>query len=89
MKVIGTTDKGYIVDINNDEMANILGLYSHFNYSREDGIKAPRVGDSINIEALYKKTLAAETIKDKLGNLKELISKLTTIAEKIEAIEED
>ena len=49
MKVIGENKDGYIITATKDEIANLQGLYSHYN----DDFRV-NVGEDINIKPFYK-----------------------------------
>jgi hypothetical protein len=53
MKIIGKNADGWIVDISEDELANLTGYYSH--YSNVDGYKKPAIGDIVQVSKMYHK----------------------------------
>ncbi len=53
MKIIGESDKGFIISATKSEIANLTGFYSEYNY--EKGKDRPKVGDSIEVHAMYKR----------------------------------
>jgi len=57
MKVIGTTDKGFIVRMSNDEMARLAGVGTYYGYNESK----PDVNAIVPVAELY--TKARETIE--------------------------
>lgn len=75
MKIIGTTESGYILESSADEVANLIGYYSKYS----TGLSRPAVGETIRVHEMYtylrNLTMAAkemENITKKLQNAAEL-----------------
>lgn len=80
MKVIATTQEGYILEAGRDEVANLMGMYSSYS----DGFRIPSIGDDINIEGLYEKYRAAERIRNEKASLDGIINMLQRAAADVE-----
>ena len=80
MKIIGTRSKGYIVDVSEDELANIMGYRDRYKFNGA----YPRVGDDVKIEPVYKKFDQMRRNQKQLINLSK---SLHTIAELVEPFE--
>ena len=52
MKVIGYTEKGYMLDATKEEIANLIGFYS--TYGEEFRKKSIGIGSEINVSGMYK-----------------------------------
>ena len=52
MKVVGYTEKGYMLDATKEEIANLIGFYS--TYGEEFRNKSIRIGSEINVSGMYK-----------------------------------
>lgn len=77
MKVIGENKEGYIITATKDEIANLQGLYSHYN----EKFKV-NVGDDINIQAFYEMGSEAKLLHIHSERMKEAvkcINKATSI----------
>lgn len=51
MKVIGYTEKGYMLDASKEEIANLIGFYS--TYSEEYRKKSIGIGSEINVSGMF------------------------------------
>ena len=56
MKVIGKTENGYLIDAKRDELANLQGMYSHY----DDNFRL-NIGDEINIQPFF--NMAEEAVR--------------------------
>lgn len=54
MKIIGKTGNGYIIDASNDELANLLGYYSHYSFGGGNERMTPKIGDEVNVAQMFK-----------------------------------
>ena len=52
MKVIGYTEKGYMLDATKEEIANLIGFYG--TYGEEYKKKSIGIGSEINVSGMYK-----------------------------------
>ena len=52
MKVIGYTEKGYMLDATKEEIANLIGFYS--TYGEEFKKKSLGIGSEIDVSGMYK-----------------------------------
>lgn len=64
MKVIGESENGYIITATKDEIANLQGLYSHYN----DKFNVD-VGDELNIKSFYDMAKEANSIRSRRDEL--------------------
>lgn len=86
MKIIGVTEKGYIIDANADEIANLTGYYSEYSEKFNKKLKA---GDEIKVDEMYKqlyhlskkRTELAQTVKT-LRNLADLLEPVCPVIER-------
>ena len=51
MKIIGKTQKGYILDASEDEVANLIGYYGEYSLREQCG--KLNIGDEIQISRMY------------------------------------
>ncbi len=51
MKIIGRGDDSFIIEARRNEVANLIGYY----WAGEKGCPMPKIGDEINISAMYEK----------------------------------
>ena len=81
MKVIGYTEKGYMLDATKEEIANLIGFYS--TYGEEFRKKAIGIGSEINISGMYKQLYGLagsyENIEKAKENLKQCIELLDIV----------
>lgn len=74
MKIIGTTDNGYIIEINKTEAANMAGAYSSFS----DECKDWKIGSVISIGRIYGDAKEAVDLMSGLKSSIEALNKQTT-----------
>ena len=81
MKIIGYTEKGYMLDATKEEIANLIGFYS--TYGEEYRKKSIEIGSEINVSGMYKQLygLAGKynDIKRAKDNLKQCIELLDIV----------
>ncbi len=65
MKVIGRTENGYLIDAKQDELANLQGMYSHY----DDNFRLS-IGDEINIKPFYDMAKEAVRLKNRSDELR-------------------
>ena len=88
MKIIGTHENGYIIDMSKTEMSNLIGYYSE--YSEEFRGMKLKSGDEINVDKMYrqlytlshKKQELAQTVMA-LRNMADLLEPVTPIIENV------
>ena len=61
MKIIGTTQDGYLIDAKQDELANLQGMYSHYDKNFRLNI-----GDEINIKPFYDMAKEAVCLRNRI-----------------------
>lgn len=81
MKVIGTHEGGYIVDVNKDEMANLVGYYSE--YSNEFQKQKIKAGDEIMIHKMFHQLY---TLANKKQELTQTVAALRNMADLLEPV---
>ena len=74
MKIIGETKSGYIVSLENDEVAQLSGYSSKFS----NGYTKPTIGSDISISTLIKRIEAVENLHDSLIALKDRLTTVNT-----------
>lgn len=79
MKIIGQTDRTYIIEASKDEIANLIGYY----YTGSDGCPHLKPGDQIQVSAMYSKLSA---LKNNRWQLNSAISYLEGIAKSLELL---
>lgn len=81
MKIIGYTEKGYLLDATKEEIANLIGFYS--TYSEEFVKKFLGIGSEINVSGMYKQlyelTGKHDYIERAKDNLKQCIELLDIV----------
>lgn len=81
MKVIGYTEKGYMLDATNEEIANLIGFYG--TYVQEYKKKSIRIGSEINVSGMYNQlyglAMSSEDIIRAKDNLKRCIELLDIV----------
>ncbi len=54
MKIIGKTERGYIIDISGDELANLAGYYAESQSPSAGYNRGPyNVGDTVTVHKMY------------------------------------
>ncbi len=88
-KIIGTVKNGFILEIGQDELAQLLGYYSPSSYDgkydKGCARKDPEIGDAINIAAMYshlRELTSAST------EIRQLAAKLRASADLIDTLPE-
>ena len=84
MKVIATTERGFILEAHKDEVANLIG----FHYASQDGIKMPKIGDNIEVAAMYQRLYRLEANKNALKDTAERIRGVADLLEAVNPIVE-
>lgn len=86
MKIIATTEKGYIIEASKEDIANLTGYYS--SYSK--GYTEPIIGDEIAIHKMFEQLYTLEKKKQDLSqtvrtlrNLADLLEPACPIIEKV------
>ena len=86
MKIIGYTEKGYMLDATKEEIANLIGFYS--TYSEEYRKSSIGIGSEINVSGMYKQLYrlaeSYEDIERAKDNLKRCIELLDIVNPLIE-----
>lgn len=81
MKIIGRTEKGYILDATKEEVANLIGFYSA--YEKDFRKKSIGIGSEINISGMYKQlyglAVKHDDIEKAKDNLKRCIELLDIV----------
>ena len=81
MKVIGYTEKGYMLDATKEEIANLIGFYGTYveGYKK----KSIGIGSEINVSGMYKQLYGLagsyEDIERAKDNLKQCIELLDMV----------
>ena len=65
MKVIGKTEDGYLINAKQDELANLQGMYSHY----DDNFRL-NIGDEINIKPFYDMAKEAVRLRNRSDELR-------------------
>jgi hypothetical protein len=52
MKIIAKTERGYIIETSGDELANLIGYYSHYSFDRPN--PAPEIGNEVQIAKMFR-----------------------------------
>ena len=79
MKIIGKTERGFILESSEDEVANLIGHYSA--YTNVDGCPKLNMGDIICVHSMYKQLY---DIKHKAGELSKISKTLRQVADLVE-----
>ena len=74
MKIIGETNKGFILEASKDEVASLKGFYS----SSTDGFRI-KIDEDIQIESIYKRYKALEDLIKSNRFKSDLIEKVKII----------
>ena len=86
MKVVGYTEKGYMLDATKEEIANLIGFYGA--YGEEYKKKSIGIGSEINVSGMYKQLYrlagSYEDIERAKYNLKRCIELLDIVNPLIE-----
>lgn len=81
MKVIGYTEKGYMLDASKEEIANLIGFYAP--YGEEFRKKSIGIGSEIKVSGMYKQlyglAVSYENIERAKENLKRCIELLDIV----------
>ena len=81
MKVIGYTEKGYMLDASKEEIANLIGFYS--TYGEDFKKEFIGIGSEINVSGVYKQLYGLagkyEDIERAKDNLKRCIELLDIV----------
>lgn len=78
MKILGQTKNGFIVEVYNDEMANIRG----YGWYGSDGYKKPEVGqEKVEVSEIWRQL---ETLRESKKKLSGLAKQLRAYADLIE-----
>jgi len=78
MKIIGKTENGYIIEASKDDVANLIGYYSH--YSKEVNIS---VGDEIQVSKMYQQLHDLERSQPEM---RKVVSTLRGMADLLEPV---
>lgn len=81
MKIIGTHESGYIIDVPKDEMANLVGYYSHYD-EKFRGVEL-RAGDEVEISNMYRQLY---TLSNKKQELTQTVKALRNMADLLEPV---
>lgn len=57
MRIIGKTEKGFLLEATEDEVANLLGYYGSYSLPKREyyhSCEKLRIGDEVNIAAMFK-----------------------------------
>ena len=87
MKIIGETENGFILEASKDEVANLKGFYSDYNLSKNNKELESKIGGIIEIEPIYNRYRAFESIikstdfSKALDRLKDTVAVLTPVQE--------
>ena len=79
MKIIGTTENGFIIDADTNEIAKLVGYHSKYT----DSFKKPKVGDEIKVDAMFNQLY---TLANKKHDLSQTVKALRNIAELLEPV---
>lgn len=91
MKIIGTHEKGFIVDIDKNDMANLIGYRSEY----DDDFRGKKLsaGDEVAISGMYHQLYTLENKKQELSQtvlaLRNMADLLEPVAPVIEKVFED
>jgi hypothetical protein len=80
MKIIGTTENGYLIDATKSEIAHLSGYYSQFDDKIKDKVK---VGADINISKMFNQLY---DLSSNQKRLKGTISTLRNLADLLEPV---
>ena len=81
MKVIGRTEKGYILDATKEEIANLIGFYSTYNEEyRKASIK---IGSEINVSAMFKQLYDLHWKHDDIKKIKEKLRQCINLLDEV------
>lgn len=69
MKVIGRTEKGYILDATKEEIANLIGFYSEYGKGFKE--KSIGIGSEIKVSGMYKQLYELAGSYEKIERAKE------------------
>jgi hypothetical protein len=82
MKIIGTTQNGFILESSETELANIAGYFSKFS----GVVEQFKIGSEITVSAVYQKLDALANAKTELKSMED---KLQAIAQELKALRQD
>ena len=81
MKIIGYTEKGYMLDATKEEIANLIGFYS--TYGEDFRKRFTGIDSEINVSGMYKQLYGLAEKHDYIerakDNLKQCIDLLDTV----------
>lgn len=82
MKIIGESDMGFIISADRDEIANLTGYYSQYNYDKEQQL--PKVGDEIRVHEMYRRLYV---LAQRRGEIKTAQKMLRDAANELELVD--
>lgn len=80
MKIIGSTDGGFILEASRDDVNALEGLYSHE--------KKFHVGDAIDVYGLFSKYRSIRNALNDINNLKQSAQRIIDSADWVEKFQE-
>lgn len=75
MKIIGNTAGGYMVDVNANELANIMGHDSNYSFERSGSPKLS-IGSEIKVSKLFEALSVSRGRKKDIADLAEALRKV-------------
>ena len=81
MKVIGYTEKGYMLDATKEEIANLIGFYS--TYSEEYRKSSIGIGSEINVSAMFKQLYDLHWRHDDVEKAKEKLRQCIDLLDEV------
>jgi hypothetical protein len=82
MRIIGESDSGYVLEASRDEVANLIGYYSKYNYDK--GIATPKPGDTIKVTEMFQRLY---TLARRRGEIKTAQKMLRDAADELELVD--
>jgi hypothetical protein len=80
MKIIGKTDRGFIVEAERDELYNLIGFYYHASKGAPD----LKIGHEIKVAALFRQLQSLANNKDRIETARKA---LTTVADSLALVD--
>jgi hypothetical protein len=78
MKIIGSTNNGFIVEASEDEIANLCGYYSKYQHSEQLRTNVPvKVGDSINVAQMYSQLILLASLESRMADARGILKTVT------------
>lgn len=67
MKIVATTEKGYLLDASLDEVANLLGYYSQYQCKHETEVGRLKAGATIDVHGMFQQLYKMAKLRAELS----------------------